>query len=152
MSEIRQATPEDFTQLLELWEEFAKEREALGSAIVVSDEYTEFMADVIGSILFDRIAGVIMLSPHRGCCVWGPLLPYPTRFGRTMIAHGTFVRPKYRGRNLGPQLYDAAIGVLKEGNLADAVLSSVDVGNAVSERNAERAGYVDVQTSKLVRV
>jgi GNAT superfamily N-acetyltransferase len=150
--EIRRARPSDFADLLELWEEFGKEREALGSAIVVSEAYLEFIADVAAQVLFERIPGVAMIVTHRACCLWGPLLPYPTRFGRTMLAHGTYVRPRYRNRGLGPQMFEAAMEFLRGENLADAVLSSVDVGNERSERNAQAAGYVDVQMSKLVRV
>jgi GNAT superfamily N-acetyltransferase len=151
MSDIRHATLDDLTSFLEMWEEFAKERDALGSPIVASGEYMAFIADILTRVVLGRIEGVALLVPHRAMCLWGPALPYPTRMGKTMVAHGTYVRPKYRRQGLGPALFRSGMEALAERGI-DALLSSVDVGNTTSERNAQAAGFVDAQSAKLVRV
>jgi len=146
---IRSATPSDYGMFISLWEEFLKTRELDGSIVPCSEAALRFATDLFFRVTCGSIAGVCLISPSKGCNLWAPELPFPTKLGRTLIAQGTFVKPDFRITGLGMGLFDRGIELAREQGF-EAVLSSVDVGNALSERNASVAGFSDVQVSKIV--
>lgn len=146
---IRPATPDDYGAFISMWEEFLKEREAAGSVLVVSDPLIAFASDLFFRVAFGRSPGVCLIAPSKGVCLWGPELPWPTKGGKTLIAQGTYVRPDFRQHGVAWALFDEALSQARSLGF-DAILSSVDVGNVLSERNAAIKGFEDAQMSKLV--
>lgn len=146
---VRPATSSDYGQFISLWEDFLKERELLGSVVPCSEAALRHATDLFYRITLRRIPGVCLIAPQKGCNLWGPELPFPTKLGRTLIAQGTFVRAEFRQRGLAWKLLEQGLHVAAELGF-DAVLSSVDTGNSLSTRNADKAGFVSCQSSMIL--
>jgi len=146
---VRHAQTSDYGAFIGLWEAFLKEREAHGSAMICSEELLRYATDLFYRITMGRTPGVCLIAPQKGVNLWGPELPFPTRYGRTLIAQGTFVREEFRQKGLAWKLYEEGLASARAQGF-DAVLSSVDAGNTLSERNAGMVGFEDVQVSKIV--
>lgn len=146
---VTPAQSSDYGHFVSMWEEFLKEREANGSIVPCSEDALRYATDLFYRITLRRHPGVCLIAPQKGMCLWGPELPYPTKLGRTLIAQGTFVRPDFRGHGLAWRLFDTALDSARAQGF-DAVLSSVDLGNELSHRNADKVGYVDAQMAKII--
>lgn len=148
---VRVATQEDFGAFMGMFEEYLKERESNGSMVVVSDAFLTEIADLYLRIALGRIEGVALIVPSKAVALWGPALPYPTKFGRTMPGHGTYVRPQFRRSGLAKRIYEVGFAILRELGV-DAFLGSVDEGNAAGQGHATHQNAEIVQTVQVVRL
>ena len=148
---IREATLADEGAFCALWWEYLVELDKRGAITPATSEALAHFVDVWHAVVTGRMDGVSLIVPDVAVSLWGPPAPVPVKGGPLMTGQGTYVRTEHRRSGVGAAMYARGFEMLRAKGYR-LFAGSVDAGNDLGDRNAERLKSRVIQVTRVVEL